>query len=50
MTNYDLGRKIEGGLIDLDKYVDFDINQYFNQILYDKSDKELENQNRAKQL
>ena len=42
MTNYDLGRKIEGGLID-EKCVDFDINQYFNQILFDKSEKELVN-------
>ena len=29
MTNFDLGRQIEGGLIDRDKCIDFDIDQYF---------------------
>jgi len=47
MTHFDLSRRIEDGLIDKERCLNFNVDEYFDMILYKKSGKEVENELRA---
>ena len=48
MTHFDLSRRIEDGLIDKARCLNFNVDEYYDAILHKKSGIEVENEIRAR--